>query len=66
MQGHSIRFQFLAIRVVGNAAILGQPDIFGKNALNFSIRQFSEKCNFPLLFSNVEIFELFLDWITLA
>ena len=30
-----------------------------KNSLNFSIRQFSEKCHFPLLFSNIKDFFFF-------
>ena len=30
LQGGSIKFQFLTIRTVRNAVILGQPDIFEK------------------------------------
>ena len=55
----SIRFQVLAIRVVGNRVILGKPDTFGKSTLNFFIRWCNEKYNFPLLFSSKEIFEFF-------
>ena len=56
LQGGSIKFQFLTIRAVRNAIILGQPDTFEK----ISIRPCSEKCFFPLLFSNMEIFLIFV------
>ena len=39
LQSCSMRFQFLAKRVVRNGAVLGQPDFW-----------YSEKYNFPLLF----------------
>ena len=54
-------FQFLAITVVGNAAILGQPDTFDK-ILWIS----SEKCNFPLLFFNINILIFFPTWVKLT
>ena len=45
------RFQFQVVRVGENGAILGHPDSFEKNQLNFSIRWCNGKRNFPLPFS---------------
>lgn len=49
------------MRIKENAAILDPSDAFEKknNTLNFSIRRCSEKCNFPLFFLILKLFQLF-------
>ena len=50
------QYKILAVKVVGNAIILGQPDKpEKKNALNLFSRRCVEKYNFSLPFFNTEI-----------
>ena len=51
LNGCPVSFHFLAKRVIGSAAILGQTNSFEKeNILNFTFKRWSEKCIFPLFF----------------
>ena len=60
------QYNILAIRVVGDSVSLGEPGKFEKNTLNFSIRWYSEKYNFALFLSNIEIFfSTGLGWPTI-
>ena len=51
MNGCPVSFHFLAKRVIGSAAILGQTNSFEKgNILNFTFKRWSEKCIFHYSF----------------
>ena len=58
--GHP-KFQFLAIILRKNAAILFQPDAFEVKYIDFLIRWCSGKFYFLFIFSNVEILEFFFQ-----